>query len=172
MKWILPVLIVGWFVGEIATFVVNPFHAPVSQLPMRLFGMQYFKAQDDTMAPTVAPDQYVLITAWPYLRRAPVTGDIVAFFDPDQPYVLQLRRIVAVGASTVAIQDGVTFVNGQRQEEPWLKGQPLKSDRSRTMSQRQVGADHYFMMGDNRDISGDSREWGTIERGAILGRQW
>jgi len=172
MKWILPVLVVAWIVAEVATFVVNPFHAPVSQLPMRLFGMQYFKAEDDTMAPTVVPDQYVLITAWPYLQRAPATGDIVAFFDPGQSYVLQLRRIVAVGGSTVAIRDGATLVDGQRQVEAWLKGQTLKSDRSRTMSVRHVGTDHYFMMGDHRDVSKDSREWGTIERGAILGRQW
>ena len=54
MKWLLPVLVVAWIIAEVATLVVNPFHAPASQLPMRLFGMQYFKAQDDTMAPTLA----------------------------------------------------------------------------------------------------------------------
>lgn len=172
MKWILPLLVIGWLVAEVVTFVVNPFNAPASQLPMRLFGLQYFEEQDVTMEPTVAADQYVLITGWPYRHHAPAVGDIAAFSDPSHPDVLQLRRIVADGGSSVAIRHGVIYINGQRQLEGWLLGQTIESDRSLDMPIRHVPADHYFMMGDNRDVSEDSREWGPIDHRAILGRKW
>ena len=171
MKWTLPLLVAAWMIGEAVTFVVNPFHAPADQLPMRLFGLQAFKTQDDTMSPTVLAHRYVVITGWPYLHHSPERGDLVAFVDQSDASVLQFRRIVATGGSSIAIRHGVSFVDGQPQVETWLDAQTLESDRSQDMPPRQVPAGRYFVLGDNREISKDSREWGAIGRGEILGRK-
>jgi signal peptidase I len=171
-NWLLPALLVGWMTAEAITFVQNPFNAPASQLPLRLFGLQIFKGSDATMAPAVAEGKYMVASAWRYLRQSPAAGDVVVMHYPLGSDQYALRRVVAAGPATVEIRDGALLVDGKPQPEPWLQGHEPAAYRSQVLRPRTLPADCYFVLGDNRDMSRDSREWGCVPRAAIVARKW
>jgi signal peptidase I len=80
------------------------------------------------------------------------------------------KRVIASGGSTIEIVDGVTFVNGTPLDEPYVDPRNSSMDYSRHMSLTRVPAGAFFVLGDNRDNSDDSRTWGFVARGQILGR--
>jgi signal peptidase I len=155
---------------EVALWVINPMHIPGSFLPARAVGLQLFREPGPAMEPTLLADQRVLIASWPYWKQLPRVGDIVAFAYPADPAIADVKRIVATGGSTVEMRDGMLFVDGKKQEEPYLN--PSGGRARRDMHIESVPADSYFVMGDNRDISEDSRNYGVIARDRIIGRQW
>ena len=102
-----------------------------------------------------------------YLFGAPQRGDILVFRFPRDPSRDFIKRVVAVAGETVEIRSGRVFVNGQPLEEPYV----YDRDRS-TMPALPVPADSFFMMGDNRLGSNDSRDWGAVPRQYIVGKAW
>lgn len=172
LDWILPCVLGGVLLLEGVTFAGNSFHVPASQLPLRLFGLQVDKSSDATMAPAVAEGEHLLVTAWPYRHGDPVAGDVVVLAYPRDPSVLELRRVIAAGPATVEIRDGQVQVDGQALAEPWMHGRVPRAWRSQYMPARAVPAGCYFVLGDNRDLSSDSREWGCVARDHIYARRW
>jgi signal peptidase I len=156
--------------GEAALWAVNPLHVPAKFLPARALGLQLFRAQGPAMDPTVPAGERVLICAWSYWHDQPHAGDIVAFAYPGNPDIADLKRIVAVGGSTIEIREGVVYVDGVRQDEPYLHASDGYSRTS--MRAFQVPPDSLFVMGDYRDQSEDSRSYGTITRASIIGKRW
>jgi signal peptidase I len=153
-----------------ALWVENPMHVPAGFIPARAFGFEVFKEVDASMKPRLSPGQYVLVSAWAYWRHQPHAGDVVVFQYPRDPSLGDLKRIVAVMGSTVEIRNGVTSVDGlpepgsdaQRYSELTVSGPDMPAMR--------VPAGTYFVMGDDRDSSEDSRNYGVIRRDRILGR--
>ncbi|HEV2701351.1 MAG TPA: signal peptidase I [Steroidobacteraceae bacterium] len=164
---VLAVLLLG---GEATLWAVNPLHVPAKFLPARALGLQLFRAQGAAMDPTVSAGQRVLISAWSYWLDPPRAGDIVAFAYPGDPGIADLKRIIAVGGSTIAIKDGAVYVDGTRQDEPYLHA----ADGSPGSSMRafRVPPDSFFVMGDYREQSEDSRNYGSITRASIIGKRW
>jgi signal peptidase I len=171
MKPVLALLALALVIGlEVALWITNPMHIPNSFLPARAFGLQLFREPGPAMEPTVLADQRVLVASWPYWNRQPRVGDIVAFAYPSDPSIADVKRIVANGGSTVEMRDGMLFVDGKKQEEPYLN--PSGGRTRRDLHLESVPANSYFVMGDNRDVSEDSRNYGFIARDRIIGRQW
>jgi signal peptidase I len=152
-------------------FATNPLHVPGDNLPARLLGVQSFQQLDPSMEPTLPEKKSFLVSAWTYWHAAPRQGDVVAFLYPPRPSEADVKRIVAVGGSTVEIRNAVVYVDGKVLEEPYLHSMDPKN-RMRNMTRITVPAGKYFVMGDNRDQSEDSRRWGPIAREAIIGRFW
>ena len=161
-------LIVALLGGEAALWLFNPLHVPGTFIPARALGLQLFHAQGPAMQPAVDQGQSVLVSAWSYWHGQPQPGDIVAFAYPTDPSVADLKRIVAVGGDRVEIRQGELYVNGARQQEPYVQ----RPEASRgSMRAVQVPAGSYFVLGDNRDESEDSRNYGPIGRSEIIGKR-
>lgn len=132
----------------IQQFVVKPFYIP-----------------SPSMEPTLLTGDRVLVNRFEYRFREPERGDIVVFNPPISPGEDYIKRVVALAGDTVEVRDGRLYVNGEPQEEPFIKDEmdsPFRKER--------VPEGHVFVMGDNRNSSGDSRVFGPVEVDSLLGR--
>jgi len=107
-----------------------------------------------SMAPTIRAGQFVFGWRLAYLRSAPARGDIVILRHPDLADQLLVKRVVAVGGDTVAIGDGILYVNGLPQTEPYAT--VFKTQNVATLS---VPMGFCYVLGDNRAASNDSSCW-------------
>ncbi len=95
-------------------------------------------------------------------------GDIVVFKYPQEPEVDYIKRVIGLPGDEVKVQEGYVFVNGQRSEEPYVN--PGYRSRVNDYPPTKVPPGYYFVMGDHRDHSSDSRVWGFVARPLIKGR--
>jgi signal peptidase I len=95
-------------------------------------------------------------------------GDVIAFRYPEDPSKSFLKRVVALPGETVEIRDGAVFINGSRLDEPYVDPK-LNAARS-SYQPLTVKEHHYFVLGDNRDASNDSRAWGFLPEENIYAR--
>lgn len=163
------VLLLLLVAAEVTLWVANPMHISAAFLPARAFGLQAFKELDSSMKPGISPGQYIIVSAWSYWQHEPQAGDVVAFQYPPNPAMVDVKRIIAVGGSTVAMRDGITYVDGKR--DPWshLEGYAETTVAGLDQAMTTVPRGSYFVMGDDRDSSYDSRDYGVIRRGEIIG---
>lgn len=179
------VLVVGLF---IITFCMQAFEIPSSSMENTLLIGDHVFVDRDTMGPK---------TPWmpliPY--RQVHRHDIVVFLSPAEPGLYVVKRIVGIPGDRIHLQDGVLYVNGVRQEEPYVlhngsyngyrdnfpnmsavDDPNITPEWHLTLRNYVQGNDivvppnSYFGMGDNRDVSLDSRYWGFIPRQNIIGR--
>jgi signal peptidase I len=122
------------------------------------------------MQPTIRLGDKFLVSAWAYRTADPQPGDVVVFEYPLDPSVVLVKRVIAGGGSTVEIVDGVTVVNGRPLDEPYVDPRNNVKEYSRRMSLVRVSANAFFVMGDNRDESDDSRSWGFVPRSRVIGK--
>jgi signal peptidase I len=118
------------------------------------------------MEPRVGAGEFVVIDTLSYRIGAPKRGDIVAFRHggPSEAY---LKRVVALPGEHVAIRHGIVMIDGKSLTEPYVR---YRDDRS--FSELTVPAGAYYVLGDNRSNSDDSRDWGFVPSGAIIGKAW
>ncbi len=151
----------------------------------RTFVFQAFKIPSSSMVPTLLVGDHIFVNKVIYsdtsfdLERMlmPVRdihrGDIIVFKYPGNPDVDYIKRVIGVGGDVVKGIDGVVYVNNEPLEEPYAIHQ---HDRygygfgKDTFGPVRVPPGHYFVMGDNRDNSEDSRYWGTVPSVMIKGR--
>jgi signal peptidase I len=171
MKDFLLLLLVVLVAGSEATlWYRNPMHVPPDFLPARAVGLQLFHEPSTSMEPTVLSGRHVIVSAWAYWRDEPKVGDIVAFVYPDDPSLADLKRVIAVGGSTIEIKGGKVYVDDRPITEPYV--QSSIDNTYRSLSKRLVPENSFFVMGDNRDGSEDSRDYGAIPRERIIGKLW
>jgi signal peptidase I len=127
--------------------------------------VQPVKVVGTTMAPALNDGDLIIIDRNPArLER----GDIVIFLFPDDPVKSYLKRIVGLPNETIDIREGKVFINGQPLLEPYIN--PELDQSKRDMEPVTLAADSYFVIGDNRDNSSDSRIWGPLKRSFIYGK--
>ena len=128
-------------------------------------GIQPVKVEGTTMAPALNDGDRIIIDRRPEKYER---GDIVIFLYPDDPVRSYLKRIVGLPTETVEIREGKVFINGQPLLEPYIDPK-LDQDR-RSSPEIRLDADSYYVVGDNRDNSSDSRIWGPLHRKFIYGK--
>ena len=127
--------------------------------------VQPVKVVGDTMMPALNDGDLIIIDRNPAkLER----GDIVIFLYPNDPVKSYLKRIVALPNETIDIREGKVFINGLPLTEPYVN--PELDQSHRDMAPVTLAADSYFVIGDNRDNSSDSRIWGPLRRKFIYGK--
>lgn len=157
----------GGVVREIASFIVL---AVIIVVPIRLFVAQPFVVEGESMFPTFKNADYLIVDELTYRFEAPKRGDVIVFRYPGNPSIFYIKRIIGLPGETVSIANGivtVTKVDGTKLtlSEPYI----VEEDATYSGSTA-IGAGQYFVMGDNRPKSSDSRYWGLLPSNDIMGR--
>ena len=122
------------------------------------------------MTPFFKPGERLLVSRTAYRARMPARGDAVVIRDPRDAGRRYLKRIVGLPGEELRLFEGMLLIDGGYMPEPYLRGLPASLGLSGRVWQ--LGNKEYFVMGDNRAHSTDSREFGPIDLGLILGRVW
>lgn len=118
----------------------------------------------DSMAPTLKSDDHVLVNKLTYLLRTPRRGEIVMIHTPQRNDKDLIKRVIALGGDELEIRQKKVYLNGALLEEPYTQFiQPDQLFKGDNIPPLQVPHGYVFVMGDNRDVSGDSRDWKTPE---------
>jgi len=154
----------------VGVYFQNPLRTGSSDPRLRVAGYKLFRIPSRSMQPTMRQNDAFVVSAWPYRTADPMPGDVVVFQYPLDRSVDFVKRVIAGGGSAVEIVDGVTMVNGKPVDEPYVDPRNNLKEYSRRMALVRVPANAFFVMGDNRDNSTDSRFWGVVPRSHILGK--
>jgi len=133
------------------------------------FVIQSVEVVGNSMAPTLENSGRYVLNRWVYLVREPQPADIVVLLEPDD-HSYAVKRIIAREGDSVHLKDGKVIVNGRPLDEPYLAPGTLTYAKPTAKEQFEIcGKDNYFVMGDNRQNSHDSRIFGCVPRQNILG---
>lgn len=117
--------------------------------------------QGTAMLPTFKDGQWVKIKRFDRFEEPDVKrGDVVVFLFPDDPAASYAKRLIGLSGDTVEIREGKVIVNGQELNEPYVDSRLNQSHRSQEPIY--VKENYYYVLGDNRDNSSDSRIWGLV----------
>ncbi|MCZ7547034.1 MAG: signal peptidase I [Anaerolineae bacterium] len=125
-----------------------------------------YEVQGDSMEPNFHDGQRIIVSRIAYMLGDPERGDVIVFHYPRDPDRDFIKRVIGVPGDRVEIEGGQVSVNGQRLEEPYIRGP------SRYAGAWALGPDEFFVLGDNRNNSNDSHDFGPIGRSYIVGRAW
>ena len=132
------------------------------------FVLQSVEVVGVSMVPTLHNADHYFLNRWIYYFRAPKRGDLVVIKDPsDGGYAV--KRIVAFSGESISFKSGSVYVDGQKLDEPYLKPGTVTFAANARDGRAVCGKGRYFVMGDNRGNSLDSRSYGSVSRGNILG---
>lgn len=143
--------------------------AVMSYFVFSRLGFQVVEVVGDSMLPTLQQSDHYLLKKWVYLFRKPRPLEVVVIVDP-QDTGFSVKRIIAKEGDTVEVRQGEVFLNGGRLEEPYLRKGMVTQSWGEALGQVfVVGPDEYFVLGDNREVSVDSRVYGPVPRRNVLG---
>ena len=132
------------------------------------FTVQHYRIEQTCMIPNIDPGERLAISKISYRVHDPERGDIITLHPPQDPASIPyIKRIIGLPNETIEIKDGATYIDGARLEEPYLQ-EPMDQPFEAVT----IPPDHYFVMGDNRCVSADSRSWGAVPRENIIGKAW
>jgi signal peptidase I len=121
-----------------------------------------------SMVPTLYPDQMCILNRWSHRLFSPKYGDLVVIRDRAHGELL-VKRVIALPHDTIAFHQGRVLLNGHAIREPYLVAGTFTSSRQMNRTAHELGDDEFFVMGDNRSVSEDSRSHGPVRRRDILG---
>jgi signal peptidase I len=145
-------------------------------LVLRIFVVQTFSIPSTSMYPTLKVGDRILVNKLAYHLHGVGRGDIIVFKanarvgpDCDTKDTVLVKRVIGLPGETISDRNDTVYINGKVLSEPWLpKHDPLAETKPFTAVH--IGPNSYFVMGDNRLYSCDSRYWGTVKRSSIIGK--
>jgi len=131
------------------------------------FLYQPVKVEGTSMQPELRDQDRLFVNKFAYNFEKISRGDVVVFYYPRDTQKSYIKRVIALPGDTIRIDDGRVYVNGQHVDEPYV---PKRFLDVRSMSAMVVPPGEYFLMGDHRSISSDSRDFGPVRRKLIYGK--
>jgi signal peptidase I len=129
--------------------------------------VQNFKVDGPSMMPTLQNSEYILVDKAEYYLHPPRRGDVIVFIAPPNTSTDYVKRVIGIPGDTVRVDaDGIVYVNGVRITEPYT----ADHDNPYPPNTWKLAANQYFVLGDNRGDSSDSRAWGPVPRSYIIGK--
>jgi signal peptidase I len=156
------------FLVELMRFAII---AMIIVFPIRLFIAQPFIVAGASMEPTFQNGQYLIVDEISYRLDNPERGDVIIFRYPRDPSKFFIKRIIALPDERINIEGKkITIYNKAHTDGLMLSESYVARVDKDAFVDETLGADEYFVLGDNRDASSDSRVWGVLKRDLIIGR--
>ncbi len=140
----------------------------------RTFVLQPFMVEGNSMEPNYHDREYLLVDQISYRFREPKRGEVIIFHPPQDPSENYIKRIIGVPGDKIEIENGIIKVNNNKTQEPYLtpEDQVISKESLTYPYNRTLQTNEFFVLGDNRDHSSDSREFGAVPKGNIIGKAW
>ncbi len=140
-------------------------------VPIRIFIAQPFIVQGASMDPTFETGQYLIVDQLTYRFDTPQRGDVVVFRYPKDTSKFFIKRVIGLPGDSITIdRTTVTIKNADHPEGFTLEEPYVQEMRPDAVMEETLGEHEYFVMGDNRNASSDSRVWGVLRDNLIIGR--
>lgn len=135
------------------------------------FAIQNFNVDGTSMEPNLHNGELILVDKWTYLFRPPARGDVIVFVAPPHPNMDYVKRVIGMPGDIITVRNTVIIVDGITLNETYVD--PRNQGNlfaNKNITNQVVPPDDYFVLGDNRAVSSDSRDWGFVPRANIIGR--
>ncbi|MCB9811031.1 MAG: signal peptidase I [Candidatus Nomurabacteria bacterium] len=140
-------------------------------IPIRMFIAQPFIVSGASMEQTFHTGEYLIIDQVSYYLHEPDRGDVIVFRYPRDPSKFFIKRVIGLPGETVVIDGSTVTIKNKDYPEGFVLNEPyIKSMRDPNSLTEELGPREYFVMGDNRDESSDSRMWGVLQEERIIGK--
>ena len=150
--------------------VLNILVAAISAILLVNYVAAAYKIRGDSMNSVLKDEERVIIS-----RLALKTGvidrfDIVVLHKPNEPGKSIIKRVIGLPGEIIEIKDGDVYIDNKKLEQPFLAGKEYPPYKKDTLNPLLIQQDHYFVMGDNREVSQDSRNFGPVPEKYIFGK--
>ncbi len=159
----------GAFVWETAKIVVISL---LIILPIRYFIAQPFFVRGDSMFPNFQDGEYLIVNEITYRFNSVQRGDVVVFRFPNDPSQFFIKRVIGLPGETIRIQNGSVLVVNRTYPAGRTLNESYIAESTPGNVEVRLDANEYFVLGDNRDASSDSRRWGPLAEHLIIGKAW
>jgi signal peptidase I len=157
----------------VRTWVFQAFQIPTGSMEKNLLIGDHLIVNKMVFAPTISPIERAILP-----DRAIQRGDVIVFKYPEQPDRDFVKRVIGLPGDRLELHRKRVYINGQPLDDPWAQylsppstdGPPQVGNKAEEFGPVTVPADQYFMMGDNRDNSQDSRYWGFMPKSYVKGK--
>jgi len=141
-------------------------------IPIRYFLFQPFFVRGASMEPNFESGEYLIVDEITYRFREPQRGEVVVFRYPEDPTQFYIKRIIGLPNETVRIEGGQVYIFNKENPQGFILEEPYLGDNDFTPGNIEVKLDEneYFVLGDNRQASSDSRRWGPVPDHYLIGR--
>jgi signal peptidase I len=156
-----------YFIWEIAKIVIV---ALLIVIPIRYFLFQPFLVKGQSMEPNFSNGDYLIVDELSYRLRDPQRGEVIVFRYPKMPSQRYIKRIIGLPGETVEIKSGKVFISGKELDESDYLINSAYTTYTTGLQTITLAKNEYFVLGDNRLFSSDSRIWGPLPREDIIGR--
>ncbi len=129
------------------------------------FVIQTYHVDGPSMEPGLTSNHYVLVNKVAYLFRAPERGDVIVFHYPLDTRTDYIKRVIGLPGDTIQVDNTHVWVNGTLLNEPYIS-----APSNPKATEWKIPANSFFVLGDNRPVSDDSRWWGFVPRSYIVGK--
>jgi len=169
---------VGAFVWDLVKILII---ALIIIIPFRTFVAEPFVVSGSSMLPNFHDSDYLIVNRLTYISGNPERGDVIVLKFPKDPSQFFIKRVIGLPGEKVCFspdckdsdEDGHVYIFNSLHPEGFKLAEPYISQETRGEAQAQpLGSSEYFVLGDNRGASSDSRVWGILPRDLIIGKVW
>jgi signal peptidase I len=146
------------------------FIALIIVIPVRFFLAEPFVVSGSSMVPTFDDGNYLIVDKISYRLNDPKRDDVVVFRYPKDQTKFFIKRIIGLPNEIVDIKGSTVTITNEKNKEGFVLSEPYIKNNSNNVTHFELKSDEYFVMGDNRSGSSDSRYWGAVKRELITGR--
>ncbi len=134
---------------------------------VRQFLFENYRVVGYSMTPTLEDQQFLVVNKLGYRLHEPQRGDIMVFRDPRDSGRKLIKRVIGLPGEVLEIRQGQVFIDNTQLDEAYIESLGQYS-----VPPTSIPADHFFVLGDNRNNSSDSHNWGTLSSEEIVGKAW
>jgi len=156
----------------ISEFLMIGALAVIIVVPIRMFIFQPFLVKGSSMEPNFHNGDYLIIDEFSYRMRSPERGEVIVFKYPENPSQKYIKRIIGLPGETIEVKEGKIRITGPQDDFVLNEDVYLSGVETFGVDTLKLATDEYFVLGDNREHSSDSRYWGSVPRANLIGRVW